>query len=59
MFKLFQNDNLCILFSAANVQPDGESQASRVDTVCASRRAAFQQIILWPDLDLSWLMPRV
>ena len=59
MFKFFKNDNLCIQVSAANVQPVGDSQAPRVDTACASRRAAFQQIILWPDLDLSWLMPRV
>lgn len=32
--------------------------APRVYGVCARRKAAFQQII-WPDLELSWLMLRV
>ncbi len=45
--------------SAAHSQYAGKRQAPRVDTVCTSRKAAFQQIIWWPDLDLSWLMPRV
>lgn len=45
--------------SAAHIQHGGKSQAACVDTVCARRKAAFQQIIWWPDLDLSWLMPGV
>lgn len=50
---------LCRDGSAAHIQHDEESQAPRVDTVCARRKAAFQQIIWWPDLDLSWLIPGV
>lgn len=45
--------------SAAHVQHGGKSQAPRADAVCARRKAAFQQIIWGPDLDLSWLMPGV
>lgn len=45
--------------SAAHTQRVGESHAPRVDTVCTRGKAAFQQIIWLPDLDLSWLMPRV
>lgn len=32
--------------------------APRVYAVCARRKAAFQRII-WPDLELSWLVLRV
>lgn len=31
----------------------------RVNTVCARTKAAFQPIIWWPNLDLSWLWPGV
>lgn len=31
----------------------------RVNTVCARTKAAFQPIIWWPNLDLSWLRPGV